>query len=233
MFVDMPDLQQQYAPVMVALTNQAQQAASTPRTAGVCQVMPNRPGVEITLENSLSPDAYAANYLFEFEKRHIDDAGAIVTFVQLPKHGKLINEVRGASVSKGGNNYSYVPDPGYYGRDKVIALVRIDGYQVKVVYFLQAVKEDIGDTWEGKYCGPKGMTWKISLPDTPLDTPTIQSLLSFTGIDTPVKVAISDLAGGALGSTQGTTITLNTNAAGHGWFIDATPGRISRRWRMA
>jgi hypothetical protein len=38
-----------------------------------------------------------------------------------------------------------------------------------------------------------------------------------------VVLNIADLAGGALGQTTGSTITLDTNAAGNGWFIDTTP----------
>ena len=38
-----------------------------------------------------------------------------------------------------------------------------------------------------------------------------------------VSVSFTNLYGGALGQTTGTTITLDTNAAGWGWFIDSTP----------
>ena len=34
---------------------------------------------------------------------------------------------------------------------------------------------------------------------------------------------IADLADGILGQTDGSTITLDLDAAGHGWFVDATP----------
>ena len=34
---------------------------------------------------------------------------------------------------------------------------------------------------------------------------------------------IADLADGALGQTDGSTITLDLDAAGHGWFVDTTP----------
>jgi len=38
-----------------------------------------------------------------------------------------------------------------------------------------------------------------------------------------VTVNIADLLGGAVGQTTGATITLDTNASGHNWFIDTTP----------
>jgi cyclophilin family peptidyl-prolyl cis-trans isomerase len=37
------------------------------------------------------------------------------------------------------------------------------------------------------------------------------------------QFAITDLSGSQLGVTQGNTIHLDTNAAGHGWFVDSTP----------
>jgi len=40
---------------------------------------------------------------------------------------------------------------------------------------------------------------------------------------TNVKLAFADLAGDEVGQTTGNTITLDTNAAGHNWFIDSTP----------
>ena len=39
-----------------------------------------------------------------------------------------------------------------------------------------------------------------------------------------VSISFTNLYGGALGQTTGTTITLDDNAAGWGWFVDATPG---------
>jgi hypothetical protein len=40
----------------------------------------------------------------------------------------------------------------------------------------------------------------------------------------PLHVIVADLPGNLLGTTNGTTITLDTDAAGIGWFVDATPG---------
>jgi hypothetical protein len=40
---------------------------------------------------------------------------------------------------------------------------------------------------------------------------------------TNVNIEVSDLAGGILGETIGNMITIDSNAAGWGWFVDATP----------
>jgi hypothetical protein len=49
-----------------------------------------------------------------------------------------------------------------------------------------------------------------------LDQAELQRLAS-------VQVGIADLPGARLGEALGTMITLDVDAAGHGWFIDATP----------
>ncbi len=38
-----------------------------------------------------------------------------------------------------------------------------------------------------------------------------------------VRVSVADLAGGKLGYAEGSTILIDADAAGHGWFIDFTP----------
>ena len=49
-------------------------------------------------------------------------------------------------------------------------------------------------------------------------------ILSSLSVDPSlVTLNIADLPGGAVGQTVGTTITLDDNAAGNGWFIDTTP----------
>lgn len=42
-----------------------------------------------------------------------------------------------------------------------------------------------------------------------------------------INLQIADLPGNTLGQAQGNTITLDTNAAGWGWFVDKTPGNDS------
>ena len=39
-----------------------------------------------------------------------------------------------------------------------------------------------------------------------------------------VKVEVADLPAGTLGETDGKTILIDCDAAGYGWFVDATPG---------
>jgi hypothetical protein len=42
-------------------------------------------------------------------------------------------------------------------------------------------------------------------------------------LSTGITLNIADLPGGAVGQTTGTSITLDTNAAGYGWYVDPNP----------
>ena len=79
---------------------------------------------------------------------------------------------------------------------------------------------------------------RLSPPPPPtLSTADLQSLadlalaiwsdaLAAQGLSLPAgapSFLIADLADGVLGQTDGSTITLDLDAAGHGWFVDATP----------
>jgi hypothetical protein len=49
-----------------------------------------------------------------------------------------------------------------------------------------------------------------------------------------VRFAVADLPGAELGREEGGTITLDADAAGHGWFVDPTPADSSEfRRRLA
>jgi hypothetical protein len=48
-------------------------------------------------------------------------------------------------------------------------------------------------------------------------------LTGLIGDTADISLSIADLPGAAVGQTTGSNITLDTNAAGNGWFIDSTP----------
>ncbi|WP_223910105.1 hypothetical protein [Rhodoferax lithotrophicus] len=167
-------------------------------------------------------EAVAVNYLFDYEKVNLTKQSAKVTLLQLPSHGQLT----------GGDTYK--PARGFFdGQDQVSALVELGGYQVKVIYFIKVQPEGTGgipndnDELIKKFCGPKGRVWKISTT-----TPALQSLIGdnsgFVADASPYllnsfAVTFGDLTGTAVGTTtgQGPTaqITLDTTAAGHGWYV--------------
>ena len=161
-----------------------------------------------------------------------------------------ILESGGDPVNPADGLYFYLPENGYLGKDSATFLVEIAGVKVKVVYFLQAIQGPLGNTGVEEYCGKRGYRWKISSTldtngNSTLTAVTYQSnvtgedtvvmptaapitldslLVGFVANASGVSLNITDLPNGALGQTTGTTITLDDNAAGHGWFIDTTPG---------
>jgi hypothetical protein len=149
--------------------------------------------------------------------------------------------------------YFYLPDSSYVGNDIATIQVDFGGVKVNVKYFFQAVNRGgLGDDWAGDYCSKTGVYWKISSNLDANGTSTITSvdykspttsdtgttvvdmaalastlgstlLSTLSGETTGVTVNLAPLTGGAIGQTTGTAITLDTNAAGYNWFIDATP----------
>ncbi|OFZ66614.1 MAG: hypothetical protein A2V79_06080 [Betaproteobacteria bacterium RBG_16_56_24] len=147
--------------------------------------------------------------------------------------------------------YVYLPEKGYLGKDSATVLVEIGGVKVKVVFFFQAISGGLGSYGIQEYCGKTGYRWKISstidvngtstlssveyqsttidVGTTTTDPATLAStlgtsILSSLSVEpSAVTFNLADLPNGAVGQTNGTSITLDTNAAGHNWFIDTTP----------
>ncbi|WP_257736858.1 matrixin family metalloprotease [Halothiobacillus diazotrophicus] len=95
--------------------------------------------------------------------------------------------------------------------------VEKDGIKVQIHYLIEGTDEE-----ESPLGICKSELWKISSTATPkLDI--FPSLLTSLGLSNLVHVNTADLTGSAVGSTSGATITLDTDAAGYGWYIDYTP----------
>lgn len=147
--------------------------------------------------------------------------------------------------------YAYLPEKGYLGKDSATVLVEIGGIKVKVVYFFQAVNGPLGNYGLERYCAKTGPYWKISanldtngnstftavdylLPSvgeaSPLtDATVLTSWLRSTQLHgnladlSGINVSFAFLSGGEVGQTSANTITLDSTAAGHGWYVDPTP----------
>ena len=139
-------------------------------TAGVCFLAPNEPEI-YSLQNVLDPKVVAGNYLWSFEHRLIPNTEAAkVTVLQQPTHGvmrllaeadrgKLFDE-SSSPIDPADPGYVYLPQNGYVGKDKAIALVAIAGVKIKVIYYFQAIEGRVGDV--NNWCGKRGYEWKIS-----------------------------------------------------------------------
>ena len=77
-----------------------------------------------------------------------------------------------------------------------------------------------------------GNTASGSLTQTDLDAVVAAAVQRFDnaglsplqlGLLSSIDARIADLAGGRLGESNGSTITIDVNAAGYGWFVDSTP----------
>ena len=224
--VDVPNLPLQYPSVLVAQSNQAMmEAARKEHAAGVCFAIDynSTPNERSTL---LSPDAYAVDYFKLYQKRDIAVPQlADIALVTQPKHGKVIYVKY-----KDGLSYpEYVPDFGYVGDEKLVFRVKVDGTTVRLAYLLKVTK--LGADVEGVQdflCKKNGNFWKIAFnPNDPsagesVAQNPIQLISSIIGLD-DISLKISNLAAGTIGQALDHSITLDDNAAGHGWFIDTTP----------
>jgi hypothetical protein len=165
---DMPNVPPQNVPVMIAQANQVRpNDVKTIRTIGVCEPTPNNPA-NYSLENVIEPKGEAAYYLRTYENQNIaDSAPGNVTILQQPKHGVLRLETEANHFGTGkfdssSTGYAYLPETGYLGKDSATMLVEIGGFQVKVVYFFQAINGPLGNTGLDRYCAKTGYNWKIS-----------------------------------------------------------------------
>lgn len=120
-------------------------------------------------------------------------------------HGKIFEWVD----SDGNTSYYYDAEPNYVGNDRAVFMAEYEGKVYKIVLELHVytwVNEKIPSS-----CPPPQL---IKINGKPASGSSSYDLNS-------IPVAFADLAGAAVGRTG---ITLDSNAAGYGWFIDTTPG---------
>ncbi|MBC3936228.1 cadherin-like domain-containing protein [Undibacterium sp. CY7W] len=227
---------------MLVQTNPARQGLRKERVMGVCKIVANGPDQGVSVVNAFDPAHEAYIYLKRYEHK-IVSGQAKVTVLQPPKHGlvRLLDESdRGvifpkdaAPVDPNDGTYLYLPENGYLGKDRATILVELGGKKVKIIYFFEAVDGPAGEpeTIEAR-CPYKVSDWKISsnLPEGTSGFTNWQTTANLNAMLANASGSLtnfSDLAGSAVGQTTGqgkdAQITLDTNAAGHGWFIDSTP----------
>ena len=221
MFVlDVPlDVPPQFAPVLIAQTNQAQRGdANADRIVGVCQLIDNPANPPLSAGNVISPILSAKHYFRQLEGRSISES-AQVSVLESPVHGELKD--------LGAGLYRYMPSsPAYVGQDRATLLVEVEGMKVKMIYFFNIMSGVPGDTegydpYHDKKLCPNGHRWRISFDgsDSSAETITFESPVAWTNYVSQkvnVNLTFADLPGSELGETSGNTITLDTTAAGNG-----------------
>jgi hypothetical protein len=176
---------------------------------------------------------YAQGYLGLYEKQtnpplpSDDDVRIVVP----PTHGQLMRFQK----NSGKSHYFYQPDKGYFGKDRIESLVSMwDGKAVRIIdnIIVQSMPIDSPGFDSEEFC-PKHY-WKISQSQETgsyfadlaswIRSSSLSWLLSNVQ---SVSSGFADLYGVSVAQTTDTDptarITLDTDAAGYGWFIDYTP----------
>ena len=163
-----------------------------------------------------------------------------VEILRHPSHGKMVNSY---------TQYTqYLPDVGYIGKDRVDFLVTgkdDKGHPIAMtlIYYINVLedkdfdKNSINKTaYQNalkKYCGVRNESWRIS--DSQLSEEIYQKYLSLGTADFSAWLTdanrlfsgFQNFESNILAQTTGTglsaQITLDTDAAGYGWFVDKTP----------
>ena len=226
--LDLPDMPPSPA-IVIAANAEAQKARRTERIMGVCMPTPYvAPGSapNVRAASMSGPNSWARDYLSIYEKVELGlPPMSSVEIVKAPKHVTLVFDK-----SYGGDDVMYfVPNPGYVGRDYAELRVNVEGRVVKLAYYIHVTKADL-DARGGrpKFC-PKEPVWKISMSESAAMSALLGPSLFDTAATSGITLNFADLPGTAVGQATGTTITLDTNAAGNGWFIDPTPS-LNEEW---
>ena len=236
--IDMPDQSYAHAPVVVAQASSPQTATQKlNRTIGVCHLASNAPDDQRLAGNVISPAQSVARYFRKIGRPEFEDmvTTSKVTMLKAPTVGELndmgsIVYEDGRPIDTGIRQFRYLAVPDYEGTDKATFLVEIGGLKVKVVYRFVVANSGWGgtdgyDPFEDRQYCPNGRAWRISsLSD-------YSSFLAGQSVDFSsalsalpgLTLSVAALPGASLGQTSGTALTLDTDAAGHGWYIDYTP----------
>lgn len=213
-----PDLLPVTQPAMVAQATTT--SSKLNMTLGVCEGVKTPDDPQGQLGGQLAPAGWYLVYMQRMGNTAFSINGAKVTLLNGPTHGRI----EGESLSRtGGPSFGYIPNHGFLGQDQITFLVEVGGKRIKVVTTLYVDNH-------GLYCENKDIdVERISNTNTPDLAVDLASWLSATHLfgqfaNSGITLNLADLAGGAVGQTVGSTITLDTNAAGHNWFIDTTGG---------
>jgi len=228
--------------VMIAKAESNQQTVTKHELIlGICELLNlDSNNNQVDASPIVYANAYFAVAANDYPKAHtakINYVTAKVKVLQQPEHGYLEPTMQDGDW----RDTRYIPSEGYMGNDFFELQVEGNGYAVKLNYFVSVTNQFEYKVNEA--CLGKSELWKIST--APNAAPTVMGLDStianltdgayspslpaaFAGANYASSViTFSNLTGAAVGSTQGSgaaaTITLDTNAAGHGWYIDYTP----------
>jgi len=212
--MDVPYVPAQETPIVLA---QAVAPAGTPQPdyiLNTCKETEST-GDPRSAMRTVDPAGMLAVYLQNYAKRTVDMAmlSAIkTTLLQGAQHGKITSVID----NTGRPWYAYDAEPNYTGNDQAVFLAEFEGKVYKIIVKL-VVSPTVGES-------------PLEIGEEPVCPPPQLIKVNGKGVSgsssydlNTIPVTFADLAGGALGQTIGSNITLDANAAGYNWFIDTTP----------
>lgn len=210
LITDLPTDTPVTVPTTVLLAK-ADSTRSRQRVAGVCLLVEGG-------REDVSPEIDANSYYAAFEGKDNEQTIAPFTsniqILQTPKHGALVPVTDKF-------HFRYESNLHQAGHDDFVLLVTDDKkHEVKIHYYLGVEDPQfVAPSFDllPKVCGGRLNTWKIST------SPNLDNLAWNVGLGTSsVSLNFANLTSAAVDSTQGEGATLDTNAVGHGWYIDYT-----------
>ena len=139
-----------------------------------------------------------------------DAANKNITLLEGTKHGNIYSSI----TNYGRTVFHYDPEYEYVGSDRAVFMAEYQGVRYKIVVDLHVFKT-VGENDPSATSCPPPKLIKVNKPAS-----------GNSGYDlNSISVTLGALEGGALGQTDFSGITLDTNASGYGWFIDTTPGQ--------
>lgn len=162
----------------------------------------------------------AVRYMQQFEPGRAfgqkDGDKIQITVAQKPKHGQITIE--------DGIPDKYTPDLKYHGDDSLVLLVKQGDIQIEIRYVIYVDDFTNLKAWNCPY--PEGEL-KVSSSFFSLKENISEGISTTIARDIFAFEGFTNLPSTSLGQTTGTgpsaKITLDTDAAGYGWFIDSTP----------
>jgi hypothetical protein len=206
-------------------TQSSAPAAASYGTIGICHLSGN-PADPDDAVNMFSVPTAVQNY---FSGQHWKlPTNVTAKVLRAPAHGTLTSDQAGL--------FTYHPQPGYLGPDRISILADIGGKTLRMEYFVRVmtnVPEDDKepDVYARGYCPVPVRVWKIGMmPDGTGNTsllvdavaPTDQNfsaIAASSGIPSSIRIRIADLPGTTLAQTIGSEIVIYKDAAGFGWLI--------------
>ena len=156
-----------------------------------------------------------------------------VRLLKVPEHGQVVfaddarTPVGDTATTFKSSGLTYLPTLDYVGKDRAVFLVEANNkqYQVTVNFWVMpfVTDENTGDT----YCKSQKFSLNSPTQQSPAAWLASAELSSLLSAASGVTYGFSELLGAAVANTTGeganAAITLDTTAAGHGWYIDPTP----------